>query len=98
MAPQPLPRRLLVPRRDVRLIENEDVQVPVRRRVVAGHLRGHRADRGIRVGVSRQQGAFGVGIQLQRLFEEFNARHSRHALVHKKKLYRFIAQLQLFDR
>ena len=56
------------------------------------------ADSCIRIGISRQERAFGVRVKLDSLLQELHAGHSRHSLVHEEERDRLIAELQLLCR
>ncbi len=53
------------------------------------------ADGGVGVGVSRKQGALGIGKDLLRLFQKAHSVHAGHALVDEKQCDPIVAQLQL---
>ncbi len=57
-----------------------------------------RVDRGVGVGVGRQQNSTGHRVDVHRLFEELDAAHLRHPVVGDEHCHGFAAQLQFVDR
>ena len=57
-----------------------------------------RLDRGVGVGVRRQQHPAGQRIQVHRLFQELDATHLRHSVVGDEYRDRVAAQLELGER
>ncbi len=56
-----------------------------------------RADRGVGVGVRREQCPLGTGIKSHGLLQEFHSVHARHALVGQEQGHTVVAHLQLLQ-